>query len=25
VNETQLLNAIRAAIKHSPGTIAPGE
>jgi FixJ family two-component response regulator len=25
VNETQLLNAIRAALKHSPGTIAPGE
>jgi DNA-binding response OmpR family regulator len=25
VNETQLLTAIRAAIRHSPGTIAPGE
>jgi FixJ family two-component response regulator len=25
VNESQLLNAIRAALKHSPGTIAPGE
>jgi FixJ family two-component response regulator len=25
VNETELLNAIRAAIKHLPGTIAPGE
>jgi FixJ family two-component response regulator len=25
VNETQLLNAIRAAIKHTHGTIAPGE
>jgi DNA-binding response OmpR family regulator len=25
VNENQLLNAIRAAIKHSLGTIAPGE
>ena len=24
-NETQLLNAIRAAIKHSSGSIAPGE
>jgi FixJ family two-component response regulator len=25
VNETQLITAIRAAVKHSPGTIVPGE